>query len=96
MSKLHSDDYDPTEACDRLTWLARDYVGRSAWRAVGPEVEDFIRHEVAGALLNAFSEAEAVYLRDICRRSDEFTATLFKGVMAGAELRRRQDAGEDL
>ena len=85
---LKSDNYDSSEAVERLVWDARHAVGETGWRVVGPELEGFIRYEVAGALLSAFSKAEALYVREQFDRSEQSSRTLLEGVLAGCKLGR--------
>lgn len=89
--KLHSDDYDPEKECESLIWRARNIIGPSAWRMVGPEVEDFIRFEVREALIAAFSKAEALGIRDQCNMQQQYSKTLLEGVLAGATIGRQAD-----
>lgn len=85
---LKSDKYDSSEAVEHLVWDARRAVGEPGWRLVGPELEDFIRHEIAGALLTAFSKAEALYVNEAFHRQEQSSRTLLEGVLAGAKLGR--------
>lgn len=87
---LKSDDYDPTPAIERLTWALRNHLGGPLFRMAEPEIRDFLCFEVGGALRDAFSEAESIYLRDMCKQSDQASRNLLQGVLAGAEVSRRR------
>jgi hypothetical protein len=89
MSVLESDSYDPSSAVESLIRGIRYHLGGPGYRMVGPEIESFIRVEVADALRGAFREAESAYLRQMCEQSDRATATLLQGVLAGTKLGRQ-------
>lgn len=88
---LKSDDYDPIETVKRLIDEARFHLGPSTWRMVGPELTAFIMHEVAGALHEAFSRAEALYINDAIKRSGQMSLTILEGVLAGVEIGKEAD-----
>ena len=87
---LEVDNYDPEPAVKRLLYHARCSLGGPGFRAVRPELEDFMHDAVADALRDAFSKAEGIYLRQAIGFADQASRTLLEGVLAGAEVERRK------
>ena len=91
---LKSDSYDPSEELERLVRQARYAVGEPGWRVVGPELEAFIRYEVADSLFSAFSKAEGLYISEAIKLSHQQSVTVLEAVLTGITLREGQEGQE--
>lgn len=91
---LKTDDYDPTKAVKHLLYRVRCYLGGPGFRAVQPEIEDFMHDEVGEALRDAFREAKGLYIEQTFKQANQASRTLLEGVMAGAEIERRKHENE--
>ena len=82
--ELDSDGYDPSEALKRLKWAAAKLLGGPTFRAIEPELADFLDVEVREALVAAFAKAEASYINKMFKQSEESSMNMFKACLAGA------------
>ena len=86
---LKRDDYDPSALVQRLRWRLREALGPAIYRMAEPELNLFFEYDVPDALIDAFSDAEHAYLKDIVARQSEASANMLAAALAGADLGRR-------
>jgi len=88
---LKSDNYDPSRVVEDLILAARGAVGSPVWRMAGPEIEDFIRYQVANSLRDAFSKAEALYINESFKQAQQNSGNLLKAILTGFDVAQRKE-----